>query len=63
MVLQEGERNRPPQPTKPFIIGTEREVKPDADGLLFFRLNVPPGSRSLGKVKVRVQGNIAAVGR
>jgi hypothetical protein len=63
MVLAEGQRGGPPQPTRPFQVGTEREVKPEADGLLYFRLNIPAGSRSNGKVRVMVQGNIAPVGQ
>lgn len=53
------QRNRPPQPTTPFSIGRELELKPEADGILFVRLNIPAGSKSVGKVKVMVSGNIA----
>jgi hypothetical protein len=59
---EQQQRGRPPQPTTPFTIGKECEVKPDADGVLFVRLNVPPGSKSVGKVKVMVTGNIAPAG-
>ena len=55
------QRGRPPQPSDPFFIGNEAEVKPDVDGVLFVRLNVPPGSKCIGKVKVMVSGNIAGV--
>jgi hypothetical protein len=56
------QRGRPPQPTTPFTIGREVEIKPDADGMLFVRLNIPPGSKSVGKVRVMVSGNIAPAG-
>lgn len=53
---------RPAQPTKPFQIGREGEIRPEADGVLFVRLNVPPASKCIGKVKLMVSGNIAGVG-
>lgn len=53
---------RPPQPTKPFQIGREGEIRPEVDGVLFVRLNVPPNSKCIGKVKLMVSGNIAGVG-
>ena len=53
------QRGRPPKPGDPFFIGKEAEIKPDADGILFVRLNVPPGSKCIGKVKLNVSGNIA----
>lgn len=55
-------RNRSPQPGDPFQIGTELEYKPDADGVLFVRLNVPPASKCIGKVKLMIAGNFTAVG-
>lgn len=53
------QRGRPPQPTGLMQIGREAEFKPDADGVLFLRLNVPAASKCIGKVKVMVTGNIA----
>jgi hypothetical protein len=62
-VLEEpSQRNRTPQMGKPFPVGKEAEVKPEADGVLFLKLNVPPGSKNIGKVKVMVAGNISALG-
>lgn len=55
-------RNRSPQPGEPFQIGREVEHKPSLDGLLFVRLNVPPGSKCIGKVKVMVSGHISPSG-
>ena len=51
-------RNRTPQPIEPFAIGGSREVEPEVDGLLLLRLNIPPNSKCIGKVKARVAGNI-----
>ncbi|MFV0443238.1 MAG: hypothetical protein ACK5Q5_06680 [Planctomycetaceae bacterium] len=53
------QRNKPPQAGKPFQVGIGGEIKPDADGILFLRLNVPANSKCIGKVKVTVTGNIA----
>lgn len=55
-------RNRTPQPGDPFQIGTELEYKPDADGVLFVRLNIPPASKCIGKVKLLIAGNFTGVG-
>ncbi len=61
-VFPESAQRGRPQPTAPFTIGRGGEIKPDADGMLFVRLNVPPGSKSTGKVKLLVTGNIAPAG-
>lgn len=55
-------RNRTPQMGKPFPIGVEAEIKPEVDGVLFLKLNVPPGSKNIGKIKVMVAGNISPLG-
>jgi hypothetical protein len=54
------QRGKPPEATKPFKVGTGGEIKPDADGVLFLRLNVPANSKCIGKVKVMITGNISA---
>jgi hypothetical protein len=46
------------KPGKPFTVGAGREFTPDEDGLLFFKLNVPPGARCTGKVQVRLSGYV-----
>ncbi len=51
-------RKKKPQPGTPFAIGTQTEVTPETDGLLFLRLNIPAGTKSNGKLKVTVSGNI-----
>ena len=49
------------KPSKPFVIGAARDFTPNEDGILFLRFNVPPGSRSSGKVKVRLSGHVRAL--
>lgn len=44
------------KPGKVFAVGTGQEMTPKKDGLLFLKVNVPPGHRSTGKVKVRISG-------
>lgn len=46
-----------PKPGKPFPIGSEAEVTPDESGMLFLRLNLPAGTKSIGTVKAKVSGN------
>lgn len=41
---------------KPFKIGDQVEFTPKSDGVLMIGLNLPPGHRSKGKIKVRVSG-------
>jgi hypothetical protein len=53
------QRNKPPQPGTLFTIGREVEITPEEDGILFVRLNVPSGTKSVGKVRVMVSGHIA----
>ena len=43
---------------KPFYVGDETEYTPKEDGVLYLRLNVPPGKHS-GKVRVKISGNIS----
>ncbi len=51
-------RKQKPRPGTPFAVGTKTEVTPETDGVLFLRLNIPAGTKSNGKVKVTVSGNI-----
>jgi hypothetical protein len=60
IVPEPNPRNRQPKPIKPFAVGGDGEVRPEEDGLLLLRLNVPPGSKCIGKVRVKVSGNITA---
>jgi hypothetical protein len=55
---QGGNRNRSEEP-RPFFIGERQEVTPKDTGLLWLKLNVPPSSKCIGKVKVTVTGNFS----
>lgn len=46
------------KPGKPFAIGTEAEITPKESGLLFLRVNIPPGARCSGRLKVMLSGNL-----
>lgn len=46
------------KPGKPFPVGADREIKPPSDGLLYLRVNVPPGSRCTGTLTVRLSGYV-----
>ncbi len=54
-------RGDAPDLGRPFPIGTKAEVTPDKTGLLFFRLNLPLGSTSNGKIKVKISGHFSRV--
>ncbi len=57
-----------PDPSKPqgkndkpgdaFEIGTSKEFTPKEDGVLLLRVNLPPGHKCIGKLKVRISGHI-----
>lgn len=47
-----------PKVGKPFKIGEKLEYTPKEDGLLMVGLNLPPGHRSKGKIKIRISGYI-----
>ncbi|WP_339746517.1 hypothetical protein [uncultured Rubinisphaera sp.] len=42
----------------PFSIGKTGEMKAPQDGQLFVRVNVPPQSKCIGKIKLRITGDI-----
>ena len=42
----------------PFEIGTSKEFTPKEDGVLLLNVNLPPGNKSTGKLRVRVSGHI-----
>jgi hypothetical protein len=46
-----------PKPGPPFALGGATEFTPGQSGMLFLRLNVPAGTKSIGKVKVTISGN------
>ena len=57
---QRDERQRPTGRT--FLIGSQSEFTPTEDGLIYLKLNVPPASKCVGKVRVVVSGNIKRAG-
>jgi len=56
---QKGRNNRNQGDAKPFEIGKGREVKPKEGGLLLLKVNAPPQAKCIGKIKVKISGNIA----
>lgn len=57
-----GSRERP-KPGKPFFIGKKSEFQPDVDGMLFVKVNAPPGSKCVGKFRIQFSGNIERIPR
>lgn len=51
-------QRQPPQLGAPFSVGASRDYTPNEDGALLLRVNLPPGTKSIGKVRVVVSGNI-----
>ncbi len=49
-----------PKPGKPFKIGSSSEFTPKNDGLLFLRVNLPPGHKCNGKISVTMSGYVRA---
>ena len=46
------------KPGKPFAVRSLLEHTPKESGILFLKVNVPEGTRCIGKIKVRVSGYI-----
>jgi hypothetical protein len=46
------------KPGKPFAIGSETEFSPNETGMLFLRVNIPNGTKSIGSLRVTLRGNI-----
>jgi hypothetical protein len=44
------------KPPNPFTVGTKLEQGAQRDGMLLMKVNVPPGSKCTGKLKVKVSG-------
>lgn len=47
------QKERPP---KPFLVGLRHEQAADRDGILYLRVNLPAGTKGIGKFTVRVSG-------
>jgi hypothetical protein len=46
------------KPPKPFLVGSSYERPADRDGVLYMKVNVPPNSKCVGKLQVKVGGTI-----
>ncbi len=46
------------KPAKPFLVGSTYERPADRDGVLYLKVNVPPNSKCVGKLQVKVGGTI-----
>ncbi len=46
----------------PFAVGQKSEVKASQEGQLFVRVNVPPGSKCTGKIRLQITGDIITRG-
>ena len=44
------------KPPNPFTVGSKLEQGAQRDGMLLLKVNVPPGSKCTGKLKVKVSG-------
>jgi hypothetical protein len=47
-----------PQPPKPFTVGSKFEKPADLDGLLFLKVNLPPGAKCTGGLTARISGAV-----
>lgn len=47
---------RPQNQPRPFAIGASHERPADRDGMLYLRLNVPPGAKCTGTIQARING-------
>ncbi len=46
---------------QPFLIGTQKEFEPGESGLLVIRVNAPANAKCVGRLKVRLSGNMSKV--
>lgn len=56
VIAPAGEPQQDAKPPKPFAVGESYEKSIDKDGMLFLKVNLPPGSKATGRLKVRVSG-------
>ncbi len=57
MIAPSTRNKKQPEP-QPFMIGDAKEIKPNASGILFLKVNTPPQANCKGKLKVTLSGNI-----
>ena len=48
--------NQQAQQPRPFAVGAAYDRPADRDGILYLKVNVPPGSKCAGRLKARVNG-------
>jgi hypothetical protein len=48
-----GQNDKPP---RPFAVGTSYEKPADRDGMLYLKVNVPQGTRCVGKLTAKISG-------
>lgn len=48
--------NQQAQQPRPFAVGASYDRPADRDGILYLKVNVPPGSKCTGGLKIRVNG-------
>jgi hypothetical protein len=48
------------KPGRAFLIGEKLEFTPKESGLLFLRINAPPGNKNTGKLKLAISGAVLA---
>ncbi len=54
----ESSRNEKDKLGDPFEIGANKEFTPKEDGVLLLNVNLPPGHKSIGKLRIRLSGHI-----
>ena len=48
---------------QPFLVGTQKQFKPQESGLLVVRVNSPANAKCVGRLKLRISGNIGLAGK
>jgi hypothetical protein len=48
-----GQNDKPP---RPFAVGASYEKAADRDGVLYLKVNVPPGTKCIGKLTAKISG-------
>ena len=48
--------NQPQQQPKPFAVGAAYDRPAERDGILYLKVNVPPGSKCTGRLQARISG-------
>ncbi len=51
------------KPGTPFLIGKKSELAASQDGQLLVRMNVPPGSKCTGRIRLKISGDILTPGK